>query len=343
MLTKDKILEMAKEKDSIKTSDLSVRFDISRQFANSLIGELVDEGKLIKIGKTRGAHYILPGKEPDKVHGKKRLKNDDLKEHEIFDEFGENLPFIEKLPNNTRSILDYAFSEMLNNAIEHSKSKNIEVEIWKDNKKGLLHFIVNDFGVGVFRNVMKDRKLNSELEAIQDLLKGKTTTQPHAHSGEGIFFTSKVADIFSLKSFDYGLRIDNTIDDVFVEEIKPSKKGTIVEFVVNIGTERRLSDIFRKYQTDPDAMSFDKTEIKVRLYITSTVYVSRSQARRLLAGLDKFKSIILDFDRVPTIGQAFADEVFRVFKERHPDIAIRAVNANEAVQFMINRSQQTER
>ena len=69
-----------------------------------------------------------------------------------------------------------------------------------------------------------------------------------------------------------------------------------------------------------------------------TIYVSRSQARRVLADLDKFKTVILDFDRVPTIGQAFADEIFRVFKAKHPDMTITPVGANEAVAFMIARA-----
>ena len=68
-----------------------------------------------------------------------------------------------------------------------------------------------------------------------------------------------------------------------------------------------------------------------------TIYISRSQARRILAGLEKFKSVILDFDRVSTVGQAFVDEIFRVFQSRHQDITIAPVNMNDAVRFMIGR------
>ena len=102
-----------------------------------------------------------------------------------------------------------------------------------------LVFFVNDFGIGVFRNVMQKQKLKSELEAIQDLLKGKTTTQPHAHSGEGIFFTSKVADIFSLESFGKKLTINNILNDIFIEEVKPSKRGTKV-FGAGLGNASRV-------------------------------------------------------------------------------------------------------
>ncbi len=184
---------------------------------------------------------------------------------------------------------------------------------------------------------MKKRNLKNEIEAIQDLLKGKTTTQPQAHSGEGIFFTSKVADIFSLESFGQKLTINNLLKDIFIEDVKPSKRGTKVFFQLACDSQKHLNDIFREYQTDPTEHAFDKTEIQIKLYTLGTVHVSRSQARRVLAGLDKFRSIILDFDQVPTIGQAFADEIFRVFKNKHPDIQVTPINMNETVRFWVDR------
>ena len=48
--------------------------------------------------------------------------------------------------------------------------------------------------------------------------------------------------------------------------------------------------------------------------------ISRSQAKRLLARLEKFKIVMLDFEDVATIGRAFADEIFRVFTNNHPEI-----------------------
>jgi len=93
----------------------------------------------------------------------------------------------------------------------------LEVSIEETDKN--IGFKVFDDGIGVFRNIMQKKQLSSELEAIQELLKGKTTTLPHSHSGEGIFFTSKIADIFILESFEYRLRVDNTINDVFIEKL----------------------------------------------------------------------------------------------------------------------------
>jgi len=68
-------------------------------------------------------------------------------------------------------------------------------------------------------------------------------------------------------------------------------------------------------------------------------YISRSQARRILVGLEKFKTIMLDFKDVKVVGQGFSDEVFRIWKMRHPEINIISQNVNENVNFMIKRAQ----
>ena len=85
-------------------------------------------------------------------------------------------------------------------------------------------------------------------------------------------------------------------------------------------------------------MTFDKTRVGVALFKAGTDYVSRSQARRLLAGLEEFREIELDFTRVEVVGQAFADEVFRVWRRRHTGRVIRVVHASPDVQFMISRA-----
>jgi len=336
MDTKGHILSLALKTGVLQSKEIAEKLHVSRQYAQRILKELVQKGLLVKLGSTRSASYVLP-KYADQVKWKydKRFQNQQLAEHNVLEDIEGRSQFRQSLSENLRSIFEYAFSEMLNNAIEHSMSANIHVQVEKRGEN--LIFFVNDFGIGVFRNVMQKRKLATELEAIQDLLKGKTTTQPQAHSGEGIFFTSKVADIFSLESFGKKLTMNNILHDIFIEEVKPSKRGTKVCFQIACETEKHLNDIFRAYQTDPAEHAFDKTEIQIKLYTLGTVHVSRSQARRVLSGLEKFKSIILDFDKVPTIGQAFADEIFRVFKNKHPDIQMTPINMNETVRFWVER------
>ena len=333
---KQRILSIALKEGKVRSKDIAKKFGISRQYAQRIVRTLVKEGSLIKLGSTKAAVYALP-KYAATIEWKfsKRFKRRNLAEHEVLEDIEGRAQFRASLQENVRSIFEYAFSEMLNNAIEHSRSENVQVAAEKNDD--CLTFWVNDFGIGVFRNVMQKRGLKSELEAVQDLLKGKTTTQPKAHSGEGIFFTSKVADVFSLESFGYKLTIDNLVKDLFFEETKPSKKGTKVFFQIAENSNKHLSDVFKEYQTDPKEFAFDKTEVKVRLYTMGTVHISRSQARRVLTGLEKFKSIVLDFDQVPNVGQAFADEIFRVFKNKHPRIQVTPTNMNEAVRFMVER------
>ena len=42
-----------------------------------------------------------------------------------------------------------------------------------------------------------------------------------------------------------------------------------------------------------------------------------------------------DFRDIDFMGQGFADEVFRVFQNQHPDIMLNVINANETVLGMI--------
>jgi len=308
----------------------------SRQWVSTLLNKLADEGKLSRARLGKHAFYVLPqNKDLLTKRVVKSLENKALQEDRVLEELKRTAPFLRDMEENVDSILFYAFTEMLNNAIEHSKSKTIDVKIEKvDNR---IAFEVVDKGIGAFRNIKNKKKLSSELEAIQELLKGKTTTLPHSHTGEGIFFTSKIADIFILDSYGYRLRIDKFVKDIFIEEID-NTTGTRVRFELMENSDKHLNDIFEQYQSKPGSYSFDKTHVYIKLYTAGTIYISRSQARRLLVNLDKFKVVVLNFEGIKTIGQAFADEVFRVFATRHPNIEIKPTNTNDTVSFMIDRA-----
>ncbi|MFC1511199.1 STAS-like domain-containing protein [Candidatus Margulisiibacteriota bacterium] len=343
MLTKEEILKIAAQKGKVFTRDLVKQFDVSRQYASSLVADLVTDEKLIKLGSTRKAFYVSPeyAKDHPEIFPPRyqaAFDNSDLEEHRVLDQIEQAFPRLKDLPENIKSIFDYAFSEMLNNAIEHSTSVRIGVEVAIQG--GVLSFVVRDSGIGVFRNVKNKRKLKSVFEAIQDLMKGKTTTMPKSHSGEGIFFTSKVGDLFMLDSFGRLLTVNNKIPDIFVNKTEKVKRGTKVVFRIAISSQRHLNEVFGQYthKTKDSDYGFDKTMIQVKLYTLGGVHISRSQARRILAGLEKFKVIVFDFNKVPLVGQAFADEIFRVFHKKHPKIKLETANMNEGVSFMVERA-----
>lgn len=49
--------------------------------------------------------------------------------------------------------------------------------------------------------------------------------------------------------------------------------------------------------------------------------------------------MVFDFSGEEAIGQAFADEVFRVFRRQHPEMEIISLNTNKDVAQMISRAQ----
>lgn len=345
MINKEQILQMALQNGELRSKEIIEKFSVSRQYVNHLISDLVFSGQLIKLGSTKKAFFVTP--EYAKKHEEifptryvKSFKNAGLEEHKIFSQITDTFPVLKNLPENIRSIFAFSLSEILNNAIEHSKSVRIGVEVAV--QKGVLSFVVRDSGVGIFRNVMRKRGLGSEMEAIQDILKGKTTTMPKSHSGEGIFFTSKAGDVFVLNSFGDELTIDNRVPEsiISLQSVDKIKRGTSVSFQIAIDSKRHLNEVFKKYTNigEDSDYGFDKTEIRVNLYTAGGILISRSQARRVLAGLEKFKIILFDFDKVPTVGQAFADEVFRVFHNQHPQIKLETKNMSEGVKFMVERA-----
>lgn len=333
----NKILSLIKKIGKVRMSVLHQELRVSRQYLNRIINNLLKQKKIIKFGKTHNAEYYLNTTrnikkiESQKLIFKKQVLNQNLHEHEVFINIEKNILQNNILPKNIKTIIEYAFTEMLNNAIDHSQSKGISLLAGIDNKS--FFFEIIDRGIGIFNNIKTKKYLKNETEALQDLIKGKQTTLPQRHSGEGIFFTSKVADKLIIESSNLKLTFDNLIDDIFVEEHR-KRKGTRIRFEVSTGSLRQLNKVFQRFTSKN--YDFNKSEIKIKLYNLGQTYLSRSQAKRVVAGLEKFSIIILDFDKINTIGQGFADEIFRVWQSQYPGITISYTNANKNVKFMIN-------
>ncbi|HEX4404491.1 MAG TPA: STAS-like domain-containing protein [Polyangia bacterium] len=76
----------------------------------------------------------------------------------------------------------------------------------------------------------------------------------------------------------------------------------------------------------------------MKLFEHGVRFVSRSEAKRLLLGLERFREVILDFAGVEGVGQGFADEIFRVWAKGHGDTRLRAENMTVPVTFMVERA-----
>jgi len=181
--------------------------------------------------------------------------------------------------------------------------------------------------------------LNDPRHAILELAKGKLTTDPEQHSGEGIFFTSRMFDRFIILS--KGLYFSHQDpDDDWLMEHNIDMKGTAVQMSIGTDSDREINEVFDRFALDHQEYGFSKTHVPLSLATYSDEnFVSRSQARRLLARFRDFKEVLLDFDGVETIGQAFADEIFRVYARNNPEVDVIAINTNEQVEKMIMRAQ----
>ena len=335
-LIQKKILAYAKINAGFKTKDLKVILKISRQTTAEHLRKLVVLGQLVKTGSTHNAAYWLPGKSialQPKLFLVKKLQN--LQEHEVFEEIQRRLPLKKSLSKNVQSIATYSFSEMLNNAVDHSNSQTAEMEV--EVRDGSFYFKIRDFGIGIFENVKKGFSLNDEYEGAEHLLKGKQTTMPTRHSGQGIFFTSRIADLFVLHSHKLRVVVDNLQDEAYFSDVT-YLKGTLIEFRIKQRSRKTLHELFSKF-SDPEDFEFDKNEFRVRLR-AGTELVSRSQARKLIFGLEEYRRIVFDFKDISGIGQAFVDEIFRVYALANPRKIISYINAGPAVDFMIKRALQ---
>jgi anti-sigma regulatory factor (Ser/Thr protein kinase) len=337
---KNKILSEIIANKEVRTADLIKKTGFTRAYLGRFLKELRQEGKIVSLGKTNRAVYVAANQEAVLEAKKKILyfsktySNDNLSEHTVLEEIKRETGIFLKLKDNVKKILDYAFSEMLNNAIDHSQSKWVDIKF--DARSKLVSFTISDSGIGIFNNIMQAKQLKSEIEAAQDLLKGKQTTAPERHSGEGIFFTSKLGSAFTIFSGRKEIMFNNLIRDVFIRDLNRIKVGTSVFFVIDKDSEVNIKEIFDEYSGD--SYEFDKTKVDVRLYKMGNYYISRSQARRVMAGLEGFKRIVLDFKNISTVGQAFADEIFRVWLADHSGVEITTVNSNENINAMISRA-----
>jgi len=298
------------------------QFGLTRQAVNLHLQRLLADSDLVRQGKTRRTRFFLATKRIWKKHYSRRQNESDIWEKDV-------LPQMSDLPENTLDIWRYCFTEMFNNAVDHSSGTRITVQL--KHTAVSTEIAIIDNGVGIFKKIQRAMKFADERYSILELAKGKFTTDPDRHTGEGIFFTSKVLDAFDISS-----------GDVYFTSVSPLKKskGTAVWMKLKNTTDRSRKEVFDEYASPENNYAFDKTVIPVKLAEQSpNDLISRSQAKRVLLHIDRFRAVVLDFQNVNQIGQGFADEIFRVFARSHPGVDVQFKNANEEVTKMIWRAQ----
>ena len=307
-------------------------FGVTRQAVSKHLRALVDDGTLVCEGQTRNRTYrlaplvdwqrsyaLVPPPEED------RIWSEDVK------------PLLGDVPGNVMAIWAYGFTEMLNNAIDHAQGTEVVVVVRRT--AAATEVAIHDDGVGIFKKIRAAMGLLDERHSVLELAKGKLTTDPARHAGEGIFFTSRMFDDFAILSGGvfFSHQFDRSNDWLLAR--RRARSGTSVFMTLGNRTDRTATGVFDAFTSDDD-LGFTKTVVPVRLARHGDEsLVSRSQAKRLLAGVERFRTVVLDFEGIDSVGQAFADEVFRVFPAFHPSVSVVPTNANEAVRKMIAHAQ----
>jgi len=306
------------------------RFKISRVAVGRYLRELVEGGILTAQGVTKDRVYALATLYEDQwtIPITSETNEDSVWRERVG-------PVLKKLPENVLTICNWGFTEMLNNVIDHSESPVASLSVSMTARAVTL--IVHDDGIGIFNKIQQKFGYDDPRQALLELSKGKLTTDAANHTGYGIFFTSRAFDKFVLGSGPLMLLRRNDNDEWFIEvqDQPEASKGTYVKMQISLMSDRKLTEIFDLYTNNVDG-GFTKTHVPLVLAkYEGEQLVSRSQARRVLARVKEFKEVFLDFSGIKVIGQAFADEIFRVFANNNPGIRIVYVHTDKDVEKMI--------
>lgn len=302
---------------------VSDTFSISTNTVNSYLKELQKVKIITKKGKgkyellTQEFKYILK-RSLGQISDDNHIFVTCMKDH------------VKEFPSNVQSIWQYAFSEMVNNVMDHSEAEHLVVFVNQNYLKTGV-FIIDD-GVGIFEKIKQHFSLLNLDDAVCELFKGKLTTDEKNHSGEGIFFTSKMMDDFIIASSGKIFTTSKYEDDL-IFDANVFSTGTSVYMSLSNLTHKTAREIFDLYSNNSG--NFTKTRIPLK-NIFDNAPISRSQAKRICNRLDSFQEIELDFDGLEWMGQGFAHEIFVVYKKNHPDILLIPQNMNDEVSKMYN-------
>lgn len=318
------ILEKIEQGDPSVAQTVADTFGINASTVHAYINEMVDENIIEKV--KRGQYEPVC---TEYEYGLSRLDGELEDEMRVLEICLSEC--IRDYPKNVQGIWNYAFSEMANNVIDHSMAENAKVIVRQTYRSTKV--ILLDDGIGIFEKIQKHFSLLTLEDAICELFKGKLTTDTENHSGEGIFFSSRMMDSFYIISSGKVFTTNKFEDTSIMDLAGEGMPGTCVVMELSNFSQREAKEVFDIYASVEGG--FTKTRIPLR-NVFDTAPVSRSQAKRVCNRLDRFQEAVMDFEGVDWIGQGFAHQLFVVFQNSHPEMKLIPVNMNEDITKMYN-------
>lgn len=303
------------------------RLGLSRGTANKALRRLVELNWLTRHGSPQRPCYE-PGLLRQVVQ---RYALDGLQEDQPW---SRDYAPVFRLPPHVQRMVQHSFTELLNNAIEHSAGHNVTVSMRQTPNQ--VQLLVSDDGRGLFDKLRHDFGLDDPCNAMLELSKGKLTSAPQHHSGRGLYFTSKLADVFDLHANAEAFQRREWEAGRWVAGRALKRQGTSVYAAFALDTTRTLDSVLQAHSVDGKGYGFERTVVPLRLMLSPLAGLeSRAQARRVSARLDQFALAEVDFEGVPYVGHGFADELFRVQALQAGSPELRPVNMCPAVASLV--------
>lgn len=309
------ITAAAREHPETLPAVLMARLGVSRATARKTLDRLVEAQWLVAEAGRGRARRHRPGLLRQVVQ---RYPLQGLDEHLPW--VRDFRPHFDLAPHVAR-LAEHAFTELLNNAIDHSGGSMVTVSMRQTASH--LQLLVSDNGRGLFDKAREAFDLVDPALVALELSKGKLTSDPARHAGRGLFFTAQAADVFDLQANDsaYQRRAWDGVHRMRPRDA--ARAGTSVFIGLALDTTRTLDAVLQQHSHDGRGVGFERTRVPLQLLAPAgTSLASRAQAKRAVQRLGQFRHAELDFSGIDDIGHAFADELFRVFARECPDVAL---------------------
>src|SRR5580765_7833076 len=118
----ERLLRLVDRRGEVQNRDVVAALRVSPATAHRLLQALVTSGVLQRRGAGRAAAYRLRGI-------KRRFRRANLDEHRVWEGVATDIARVRPLDPDAARSLAYAASEVLNNAVDHSGGRTVEVSV----------------------------------------------------------------------------------------------------------------------------------------------------------------------------------------------------------------------
>ncbi len=333
----------------LSAAELARRLKVTRPVVTRHLSALIKEGRVVREGTGRRVRYHLwtappplpaptaPAATPAPVAAPaspvafvRRYPRAVLSEDRVWQELLQLHPALARMSAPVQELFRYAFTEVLNNAIEHSRGNEVEVR-FAQASDDTLSFEVHDDGVGLLASLRRKLSVGSVEEAVKRLSQASKPLWAEGQIGVGLFFSSRAARRFEVESNGLRWTLDNQTAQTATAAAS-ARSGTRVRFQGDLRPRHTLAELFAIHA---ERTMIDRSRVVVTL---GTSFISRTEAQRLLRPLERYHTVVLDFRGVKAIGQGFADEVFRIWPSSHPHVTLEPINMSPGVSLMIDHA-----